>query len=75
MCAFAKVDALSFKKKYTLKTPVVDKINATTLLENFRRLVGEFLPPIQLQIDHSTQVTKPPRSHTLNTNITFAELL
>jgi flagellar hook assembly protein FlgD len=28
-----------------------------------------------LQIDHSVQVTEPPLSHTLNTNITLAKLL
>jgi hypothetical protein len=40
MCALAKVDALSFWKKYWPRAPLVDKINAATLLEGFRRLVG-----------------------------------
>jgi hypothetical protein len=40
MCAFAKVHALSFWKKYRLKAPVMEKINATMLLEGFRGLVG-----------------------------------
>jgi hypothetical protein len=53
----------------------MDKINAVTLLEGFRMLVGQSLPPIRLRTNHSTQVTEPPPSHTLNTNITFAELL
>jgi len=53
----------------------VDKISAITLFESFRELVGQFSPPIRLQIDHSTQVTVPPPSHTLNTNITLVELL
>ncbi len=75
MCAFAKVGALLFWKKYRLRAPVMDKINATTLLEGFRALVDQSLPPIRLQIDHSAQVTKPPPSHTLNTYITVAELL
>jgi hypothetical protein len=53
----------------------VNKISAITLLESFHGLVDQFPPPIRLRIDHSTQVTKPPPCHTLNTNITFAELL
>jgi len=53
----------------------VDKINATMLLEGFRGLVGQFSPSIWLRIDHLAQVTKPPPTHTLNTNITLAELL
>jgi hypothetical protein len=40
MCAFAKVDALSFWKKYRPRALVVDKISAATLLEGFRGLVG-----------------------------------
>jgi hypothetical protein len=40
MCAFAKVDALLFWKKYQLRAPVMDKISATMLLEGFRVLVG-----------------------------------
>jgi hypothetical protein len=46
MCVLAKVDALSFWKKYQAKAPVVDKINVTTFLEGFRGLVGQFPPPI-----------------------------
>jgi hypothetical protein len=53
----------------------VDKINASTILEGFRGLIGQSLPPIRLQTDHSIQVTKPPPNHTLNTNITLVELL
>ncbi len=53
----------------------MDKINAAMLLEGFWGLVGQPSPPIWLQINHSTQVTKPPPSHTLNANITFAKLL
>jgi hypothetical protein len=30
MCVFAKVDALSFWKKYRPRAPVVDKINVAT---------------------------------------------
>jgi hypothetical protein len=40
MCTLAKVDALSFWKKYQPRAPVVDKISAVTLLEGFRELVG-----------------------------------
>jgi hypothetical protein len=40
MCAFAKVDAFSFWKKYRPGAPVMDKINAATFLEGFRELVG-----------------------------------
>jgi hypothetical protein len=75
MCVFAKVDVLSFWKKYRPRAPVVDKISAATLLEGFRRLIGQSLPPIWLQTNHSTQVTEPPPSHTLNIDITLVELL
>jgi hypothetical protein len=75
MCALATVDALSFWKKYWPKAPVVDKINAATFLEGFRGLVGQSPQLIQLQIDHSAQVTELPPSHTLNTNITLVEVL
>jgi hypothetical protein len=74
MCAFAKVDALLFWKKYQPRAPVVDKINAAMLLEGFRELVGHSPPPIQLRTYHLTQVTKPPPSYTLKTDITFVEL-
>jgi hypothetical protein len=40
MCAFAKVDAFLFWKKYWLRAPVVDNINATKFLEGFHGLVG-----------------------------------
>jgi hypothetical protein len=40
MCAFAKVDALSFWKKYWLEAPIVDKISAVTLLEGFCELIN-----------------------------------
>jgi hypothetical protein len=40
MCALAKVDALSFWKKYQPRAPVVDKISVAMLLEGFRGLVG-----------------------------------
>jgi hypothetical protein len=53
----------------------MDKISATTLLEGFCALVGQSLPPIQLQTDHSAQVAEFPPSHTLNANITLVELL
>ncbi len=75
MCALAKVDALSFWKKYRPRASIVDKINAITFLEGFRGLIGQSSPPIRLRTDHSAQVTKPPPSHTLNTNITLVELL
>jgi hypothetical protein len=42
MCTLAKVDALSFWKKYRPRAPVVDKINAATLLEGFHELVSQF---------------------------------
>jgi len=45
------------------------------LLENFYELVGQSLPPIRLQTDHSAQVVEPPPNHTLNIDITLAELL
>ncbi len=64
----------SFWKKYRPRASVVDKINAITLREGFRRLVGQFSPPIQLRTNHSSQVTEPPPSHTLNTDITLIEL-
>jgi len=75
MCALTKVDVFSFWKKYWPKAPIVDKISAATLLEAFHGLIGQSPPPIRLQTDHSTQVTKPPPSHTLNTDITLDELL
>jgi len=75
MCALAKVDVLLFWKKYWPRAPVVDKISAIALLESFHGLVGQPLPFIQLRIDHSAQVMEPPPNHTLNINITFAELL
>jgi hypothetical protein len=40
MCTLAKVDALSFWKKYRPRAPVVDKINAIKLLEGFRELIS-----------------------------------
>jgi hypothetical protein len=72
---FAKVDVISFWKKYRPRALIVDKISVATLLEGFHELVGQSLPSIRLQIDHSAQVMEPPPSHTLNTNITLAELL
>jgi len=52
----------------------VDKINVATFLKGFCELVGQSSPPIRLRTDHSAQVTEPPFSHTLNTNITLVEL-
>ncbi len=75
MCAFAKVDALSLWTKYRPRAPVMEKINAVTLLEGLCELVGQSPPPIQLRTNHFTQVTVPPPSHTLNTDITLVELL
>ncbi len=75
MCTLAKVDVPSFWKKYRPRAPVADKISAITLLESFRKLVGQSSPPIQLRIDHSAQVMEPPPSHILNTYITLTELL
>jgi hypothetical protein len=46
MCVFAKVDALSFWKKYRPRAPVVGKISAAKLLEGFRGLVGQFPTPV-----------------------------
>jgi hypothetical protein len=40
MCALAKVDALSFWKKYRPRAPVVDKISVATLMEGFHGLIG-----------------------------------
>jgi hypothetical protein len=40
MCVLAKVDAFSFWKKYRPRVPVMDKISATALLEDFQGLVG-----------------------------------
>jgi len=48
MCALAKVDALSFWRKYWPRAFVVDKISASTLLEGFCELVGQPPPPIRL---------------------------
>ncbi len=75
MCALTKVNAPLFWKKYQPRVPIMDKINATTLLEGFRVLVGQSPPPLQLRDDHSAQVTESPPSHTLNVDITFVELL
>jgi L-rhamnose isomerase len=57
MCKFAKVETLSFWKKYWPRALVVDKISAAMLLEGFCGLVGESSPPIRLQTDHLVQVT------------------
>jgi hypothetical protein len=75
MCILAKVDAHLFWKKYLRKAPVVDKISAVMFLEGFCGLIGQSSPPMWLRIDHLAQVTEPPPSHTLNTDITFVELL
>jgi hypothetical protein len=53
---------------------MVDKISAVMFLEGFRELVGQSSPPIQLRIDHSTQVMEPPPSHIMNIDITLIEL-
>jgi hypothetical protein len=53
----------------------MDKISVTTLLEGFHALVGQSSPPIRLWTDHSAQVIEPPPSHSLNIDITLAELL
>jgi hypothetical protein len=53
MCAFSKVDAFLFWKKYQPRSHVVDKISAATLWEGFRGLVDQSLPPIRLRINHS----------------------
>jgi hypothetical protein len=74
MCTLANVNALSFWKKYWPRALIVDKISVTMLLESFRSLIGEFSPPIWLRTNHSAQVTEPPPRHTLNTDITLAEL-
>jgi hypothetical protein len=44
--------ALLFWKKYRPKALVVDKISAITLLEGFRKLVGQSSPSIQLRTYH-----------------------
>ncbi len=75
MCALTKVDAPLFWKKYQPRVPIMDKISAAPLLEGFRTLVGQFPQPIQLRTDHSAQVTESSPSHTLNVDITLAELL
>jgi hypothetical protein len=75
MCALTKVNAPLFWKKYQPRAPIMDKISATTLLEGFRVLVGQSSPPLQLRDDHLAQVTESPPNHTLNINITLAELL
>jgi hypothetical protein len=46
MCVLAKVDVLSFWKKYRPRAPIMDKINVATLLKGFCRLVGQSPPPI-----------------------------
>jgi hypothetical protein len=75
MCALAKVDVLSFWKKYRPRALVVDKINVVVLLESFHGLVGQFPPHVRLRANHSAQVIEPLPSHTLNTYITLVELL
>jgi hypothetical protein len=40
MCALAKVDVLSFWKKYWPMAFVINKINVAELLEGFHGLVG-----------------------------------
>jgi hypothetical protein len=40
MYVFAKVDVLSFWKKYRPRAPIVDKINVATFLEGFHGLVS-----------------------------------
>jgi hypothetical protein len=52
MCTLAKVDVLSFWKKYRPKAPIAVKISAIMLLEGLRAN-WQSSPPIQLQIDHS----------------------
>jgi hypothetical protein len=54
MCALAKVDALSFWKKYQPKAPIMEKINAAMLLESFHKLIGQSLPPVWLRANHLT---------------------
>jgi hypothetical protein len=48
MCVLAKVDMLSFWKKYWPRAPVMDKISAAMFFESFCRLIGQFPPPIRL---------------------------
>ncbi len=74
MCTLTKVDAFSIWKKYWPTAPIIDKISVATFLEGFHRLVSQSSPPIWLQTNHSVQVTEPPPSHTLNTNIRLIEL-
>ncbi len=62
-------------EKVPAKALVVDKISVATLLEGFHGLVGQSPPPIWLRNDHSAQVIILPPSHTLNTDITLAELV
>jgi hypothetical protein len=50
MCTLAKVDALSFWKKYRPRAHVVDKINAVPLLEGFRGLVTSFRHPYSSEL-------------------------
>jgi hypothetical protein len=40
MWALAKVDALSFWKRYWPRVPIVDNINVVMFFEGFHRLVG-----------------------------------
>jgi hypothetical protein len=68
MCALAKVDA--FWKKYWPRAPI-NKISVVMLLESFCRLVDQSPPSIWLRINHLTQVTEFPPSHTLNIDITL----
>jgi len=75
MCGLTKVDVLSIWKKYRPRAPFVDKINVVAFLEGFHELVGQSLPHVRLRANRFTQVTKPPPSHTLNTNITLVELI
>jgi hypothetical protein len=48
MCALAKVDVLSFWKKYWPRAFVVNKISVVELLEGFCRLVGQSPPLVRL---------------------------
>jgi hypothetical protein len=53
MCAFAKVDALLFWKKYWPRALVMDKISVATLLVSFHWLVDKSPPLVRLRADHS----------------------
>jgi phosphate/sulfate permease len=53
MCVLAKVDTLSFWKKYRPRAPIMDKISAAMLLEGSLRVGWPVSTTHTAQVDHS----------------------